>query len=140
MSSFKLIERTFLEMPQRVAGRKLVLRVNAFQGDQFGALGTAENHRIVEHRRNGNDVRYVPELFDQIPPVFYANAGIFVEDVDMRGGRQHIALQRVLESVVDGQGNDQGHHARRYPDHRNYRDHGDDFLLAARAKVTPGDE
>jgi len=111
------IERSPLEVAQRLTGRKLPLRVDALQSYQLDALRTAEKHRIVENRRNGNDVRHVTKPFDQIPPVFHANAGIFIEDIYMRGGSQHVALKRILKSVIDRQGNDQGHHSSRDADH-----------------------
>ncbi len=84
--------------------------------------------------RNGAEFR------DQISPVRNALAGILFHDVDVRGGGQHVALESILKSVIDREGDHQRHHARRHANDGNHGDDGDNFLFAARAQIASGDK
>jgi len=79
---------------------------SAFRSDalEHGALGlqrAGEENGGVKSRRDGGDVRQFAQARGQVAPVFDAAAGFLLEDVDMGHGAQQIALEGVMEAVVD---------------------------------------
>ncbi len=90
-------ERTTLEVAQRFAGGQFRLGIDAFESDLFVALRAGDDHRVIEHGRNRNDMRNFAEPGHEIAPVRNTGARVFIENVDVRGGREHVALERVLE-------------------------------------------
>src|SRR4051794_4105056 len=71
------------------------------------------------------------ELF----PVGDTVARGFLENTDMCGSAEQVLLQCSAESIVDGQCDDQRHHACRDTEYRDHRDDGDDRLFAVRTEV-----
>src|ERR1700730_2774716 len=85
-------------------------------------------------------MRKLSEFCDQLTPVADAVGTAFLEDIDMRGRAPQIFLQLVSKAVVNGEADDQCHHA---GGNANDRDRGDNRyhgFLTLGTQITAGAE
>src|SRR5271163_3112644 len=127
-------------MPQRIGKRSAGRNFNALNLGAVTLYWSLNIRALIEARRCADYMRKLRELLRKLFPILNSRSLFFLENRDVRRRAKKIALQRIFESIVDGKRNDQRHHPRRYPSHRNKRDDRNDDLFTLSAQIAAGDK